>query len=64
MITHNNEIASRARRVIQIKDGRIESDSRQGNEAQSANPEEQFQGAEEGINSEDRQQGAEEHEEE
>ena len=27
VITHNNEIAARAKRIIQIKDGRIESDS-------------------------------------
>ncbi|MBP5281337.1 MAG: ABC transporter ATP-binding protein [Lachnospiraceae bacterium] len=27
VITHNNEIAERAKRIIQIKDGRIESDS-------------------------------------
>ena len=27
VITHNNEIAARAKRIIQIKDGHIESDS-------------------------------------
>lgn len=29
LITHNNEIADRAKRVIKIRDGRIESDSKQ-----------------------------------
>ena len=28
VITHNNEIAARAKRVIQIRDGRIEHDSK------------------------------------
>lgn len=32
LITHNNEIADRAKRVIQIKDGKIESDIRGGTE--------------------------------
>ena len=31
LITHNNEIADRAKRVIKIRDGRIESDSKTGN---------------------------------
>lgn len=30
LITHNNEIADRAKRIIQIKDGKIESDTRGG----------------------------------
>lgn len=30
LITHNNEIADRAKRIIQIKDGKIESDVRAG----------------------------------
>lgn len=32
LITHNNEIADRAKRIIQIKDGKIESDTRTGTE--------------------------------
>lgn len=32
LITHNNEIADRAKRIIQIKDGKIESDIRGGTE--------------------------------
>ena len=32
LITHNNEIADRAKRIIQIKDGKIESDIRDGTE--------------------------------
>ncbi len=32
LITHNNEIADRAKRIIQIKDGKIESDTRSGTE--------------------------------
>lgn len=32
LITHNNEIANRAKRIIQIKDGKIESDIRGGTE--------------------------------
>ncbi len=32
LITHNNEIADRAKRIIQIKDGKIESDIRSGTE--------------------------------
>ena len=30
LITHDNEIAARAERVIKIKDGRIESDTAEG----------------------------------
>lgn len=33
LITHNNEIADRAKRIIQIKDGKIESDTRGGKAA-------------------------------
>lgn len=33
LITHNNEIADRAKRIIQIKDGKIESDVRGGKAA-------------------------------
>ena len=32
MITHDNEIAAQAKRVIKIKDGRIEADSAQKTE--------------------------------
>lgn len=32
LITHNNEIADRAKRIIQIKDGKIESDTRTATE--------------------------------
>ena len=40
LITHDNEIADRAKRVIKIKDGRIEADSKQANQTENAEQQE------------------------
>lgn len=40
LITHDNEIADRAKRVIKIKDGRIEADSKQANQTENAGQQE------------------------
>ena len=48
LITHDNEIAAQAKRVIKIKDGRIESDSSGQQEKQESQEEQKGQMKQEG----------------
>lgn len=48
LITHNDEIAQRAKRIIKIKDGRIESDTKPGAQEDTANADSSYSEENEG----------------